>query len=51
MRPYIFPCGLGIESMKNSSDMIYKDNKLLKTQKSKSLYNTYTTKNKTMGIT
>ena len=33
MRIHEFPCGLGIGSMEKSSNMIYKDNKLLKTQK------------------
>ena len=32
MRIHEFPCGLGIGSMEKSSNMIYKDNKLLKTK-------------------
>ena len=32
MRIHVFPCRLGIDSMEKSSNMIYKDNKLLKTK-------------------
>ena len=36
MRIYVFSCvKQGIDSMKNSSNMIYEDNKLLETQKNK----------------
>ena len=33
MRTYLLSCGLGINSMKNSSSMMYEDNKLLKNTK------------------
>ena len=33
MRIYAFPCGICIDSMKSSLNMIYEDNTLLKTHK------------------
>ena len=33
MRIYTFPCGICIDSMKSSLNMIYEDNTLLKTHK------------------